>query len=238
MTSASTPAASKPKASSSFEVRLKNCDFGFWNTLPTRKASSYISHAAGSRPQTRTSPVRSTAGSNWGMSPFTHLVIVVLPMPERPHRSTHSPRRTLKDTSSRMRDPSGAVHDTPRSSTTGASSARLAADARPRTRPLASAPSRVSALSHVAASSRTASFSPADARLQPGMRPPAVLRPQTASPPRVAALRPPAAISTHLPRAPCPPPPQPPARAPSSRRRACAAARCRWSAPGSRCRGT
>lgn len=142
--SASTPAASRPNASSSLEVRLKNCDFGFWNTLPTCRASSCMAQRAGSKPHTSTSPVRSTPGSNCGMRPLISFVTVVFPMPERPHSSTHSPRRTVRSTPSRMSaSPAPRQDASRRRTTTGASSPRAAARPPPR----ASAHCRAAAIS-------------------------------------------------------------------------------------------
>ena len=118
ISSTGTPRVSSPKASSSLDVRQKNWLFGFWNTLPTCSASSYISHAEGSRPQTRTCPSSSIPDSKEGMSPLMHFVTVVLPDPDLPMIRTHSPRRTSRSMPSRMRLPEAVVQPTPESDTT------------------------------------------------------------------------------------------------------------------------
>ena len=116
------PRDSSPKASSSLDVRLKNWLFGFWNTLPTRSASSYISQRPGSSPQTETEPVISMPGSNDGIRPLMHFVMVVLPDPERPTSIRHSPLRTSRSIPSRIFLPPAASQETFSSLTTGSPS--------------------------------------------------------------------------------------------------------------------
>ena len=50
---------SMPKAISPVVSRLKNCVRGFWNTLPTRSATSHCERLWSGAPPTRTSPRRS-----------------------------------------------------------------------------------------------------------------------------------------------------------------------------------
>ena len=52
----SMPWFSQPKASSPRTSTLKNWDFGFWNTEPTRRAVSCSGASAASSPPTRTRP--------------------------------------------------------------------------------------------------------------------------------------------------------------------------------------
>ena len=120
---AGTPRDSSPKASSSLDVRLKNWLLGFWNTLPTRSASSCILQCAGLSPQTETEPVSSMPGSNDGISPLMHFVMVVLPDPERPASSRHSPLRTSRSMPSRIFLPPATSQETFSSLTTGSPSA-------------------------------------------------------------------------------------------------------------------
>ena len=137
MRSASQPMFSQQNASSLVLSTLKNWLRGFWNTLPTSAAvramgsslGSSAAHAAPPTPAaapspaaarppdarapapsvgpTRTSPHRSPS-KNWGTRPFTRRVSVVLPQPDRPHRTTTCPAGTSTHTSSSAYEPSCA----------------------------------------------------------------------------------------------------------------------------------
>ena len=88
---------SQPKAISEVVSRLKNWLRGFWNTLPTAHDRSSISQSAIARPNTRTEPSASPAYTA-GISPFTMRASVVLPQPDGPVTTTHSPSRCANDT--------------------------------------------------------------------------------------------------------------------------------------------
>ena len=87
----STPAFSKPKVISLSESILKNCDFGFWNTEPTCSAKRYISVWATFIPFTIVVPDKVPPSTKWGIRPLISFVMVVLPQPDSPVRTMHSP---------------------------------------------------------------------------------------------------------------------------------------------------
>ena len=101
------PMFSQANANSLVVSTLKNWLLGFWKTLPTHAAVSVIGTTLGSMPPTETSPHRSPS-QKWGMRPFTSLVTVVLPHPERPQSTTTCPAGTSMHTSSRASRPSSA----------------------------------------------------------------------------------------------------------------------------------
>ena len=102
-----TPMFSQPNATSEVVSKLKNWLRGFWNTLPTAHDRSSISHASIGTPCTSTSPATSPA-YRAGMRPFTMRVSVVLPHPDAPVSTTHSPADTERLTSTSCLSPSRA----------------------------------------------------------------------------------------------------------------------------------
>ena len=122
ISSCGTPMFSQPNATSEVVSKLKNWLRGFWNTLPTAHDRSSISHASIGTPCTSTSPATSPA-YRAGMRPFTMRVSVVLPQPDGPVSTTHSPWRTTRFTSNTDAAPRACAPEPPHDATRAASAA-------------------------------------------------------------------------------------------------------------------